>query len=172
MLSSVTTSHHTHCEPFQFLDLTVGAKKRGLTLPQLTSLFILRLLPHHPCGTRRNTSILHRRGYLPHSRRIRSCAATLFRHRTSVPRLGGCSLSPAGSRSSECFVGAASGSLMPGESRCPVNQHALCWSSQVPILLRILGSESTYPLSTLGTKHLSSRRSLPHCLGSSGSLSS
>ena len=30
MLSSVTTSYHTHCEPFQFLDLTVGAKKEVL----------------------------------------------------------------------------------------------------------------------------------------------
>jgi hypothetical protein len=35
-----------------------------------------------------------------------------------------------------------------------------------------LGSVSTYPLSTRGTKHLKSRRSLPHCLGSLGSLSS
>jgi hypothetical protein len=78
-----------------------------LSLPQLTSLFILRLIPHHVAGTRRNTSILHRRGYLPRSRQTRSCAATLFRHRTSVPRLGCCSLSLAGSRSSECFVGAA-----------------------------------------------------------------
>ena len=135
-------------------------------------LFILRLVPRETCGTRRNTSILHRRGYLPRSRRIRRRAATLFRHRTSVPHLGHCSLSPAGSRSSECFVGAASGLLMPGESGFPVIPHAPCWSSQGPISLRNLGSVSMYPLSTRGTKHLKSRRSLPHCLGSLGSLGS
>jgi hypothetical protein len=132
----------------------------------------LPLLPRHTCGTRRNTSILRRRGCLPRSRQTHRYAASVFRHRTSVPRLGGCSLSLAGSRPSGCFAGSASGSLMPVDSRCPGHGHALRWSSQGPILLRTLGSESTHPLSTLGTNHLSSRRSLPRCLASSGSSGS
>ena len=90
----------------------------------------------------------------------------------SVPRLGGCSWSLAGSRTSGCFAGSASGSMMPVGSRRSVNGHALRWSSQGPILLRTLGSESTHPLSSLGTKHLSSRHLLPRCLGSLESLSS
>ena len=132
-------------------------------------LFILRLVPRETCGTRRNTSILRRRGCLPRSTRTRTLAASVFRHRMSVPHLGGCSLSPAGSRPSECFAGSVSGSLMPVDSRCQVNLHALRLSVPVPIVLQTLGSESTYPLSSLGATHLLSTRPLRPSSGSSGS---
>ena len=45
------------------------------------SLFILPLVPRHTCGTRRNTSILRRRGCLPHSTKTCPGSRSVFRHR-------------------------------------------------------------------------------------------
>ena len=132
-------------------------------------LFILRLVPRETCGTRRNTSILRRRGCLPRSTRTHKLAASVFRHRMSVPHLGGCSLSPAGSRPSECFAGSVSGLPMPLGSKTPVNLHALRLSVPVPIVLRSTELESRCWLSSLGATHLLSTRPLRPSSGSSGS---
>jgi len=127
----------------------------------LTLLFILPLAPRHTCDTHRSTRTRCPRGwYPPRSRQIRRSAASMFRHRMSVPRQGGCSSSLAGSRTSGCFAGSASGSTMPSARETPVNLHVLRCYWPAPIGLQSLGWQSTRTLSTRGAIRPSSNSPL------------